>query len=201
MSSYSILKDVTEEIRRSILTALTSAPDADYDINREAQITLASPSANTTGNPLLSVFLYHIEPDAALRNQHLLADAASGLRLPPLALQLRYLITPLDDEEENNHLVLGRILQYFHDNPQIERLNNTTLDNSFGGASPALRIMLESLPVENLLSVWNALEVPYRLSVVYVVRVAAIDSDKGVTPAYRVLEKQIVVGRAAPDRE
>jgi hypothetical protein len=135
-----------------------------------------------------------VEPDGHLRNQPHLPVGNTGLRFPPLALQLRYLITPLDDEEDQNHLMLGRILQYFHDQPFLDSLNNTPLDNSFGGNSDQMRIALEPLSVEAMSQIWSALNSDYRLSIAYLVRIVAIDSGQGVIDARRVQDKQTVIG-------
>jgi hypothetical protein len=195
MSGYTIIQDATLELRRRIYSALTSAPDADFGMTApETDITLSPPRDEMTDSPRLSLFLYHIEPDGHLRNQNLLAAGQEGLRFPPMPLQLNYLITPLDDEEDQNHLILGRIVQHFHDQPFLSSLNGTPLDDSHGGSSPRLRIAFETLSSEQLSQVWHALNTGYRLSVAYTVRVVAIDSDQGVADARRVVDAHTAVG-------
>jgi hypothetical protein len=195
MSNYGIIRDVTLEMRRRIHAALVTASDADFGLSTpETDITLSAPGDNLTNSPQLSLYLYHIEQDGHLRNQPHLAAGANGLRLPPLSLQLRYLVTPLGDEEDLNHLMLGRILQRFHDEPSLQSLDGTPLDNSFGANSPELRLILETLPLEQLAEIWHALDAGYRLSVAYQVRIVTIDSDQGVTDAKRVLEAHTAVG-------
>jgi hypothetical protein len=194
MSNYAILHDTTLELRRQIVAALVSAPDADLELT-ENEITFALPTNDLTGSPRLSIYLYHVEPDANLRNQKRLSVGAEGQRLPPLALTLHYLITPLDEQEPVNHLMLGRILQYFHDNPFFVSLNGVPLDNSFGGNSTQFRILLEALSMEQLSQIWGALNADYRLALGYTVRTVAIDSDQGVTEAHRVVTMHTVVGQ------
>lgn len=197
MSSYAILQDITLELRRRIHVALASAPDADLGLTTpETDITLALPSNTSVqdSSARLSLYLYHVEPDAHLRNQPRLAVDNTGLRFPPLAMQLRYLITPLDDEADQNHLMLGRILQHFHDESFLDSINNTPLDNSFGGNSNQIRIALEPLSVEAMSQIWSALNTDFRLSIAYLVRIVAIDSAQGVADAKRVQEKQTAIG-------
>src|SRR5262245_30545123 len=122
MSSYAIIHDTTLELRRRIVAALVSAPDADLEIT-DNEITFALPTNDLTGAPRLSIYLYHVEPDANLRNRKRLSVGDDGQRSPPLTLALHYLITPLDEQEPVNHLIFGRILQYFHDNPFLAELN------------------------------------------------------------------------------
>jgi hypothetical protein len=195
MSNYGIIEGITMEIRRRIHGALLSAPDDDFGLSTpETDITLSAPDDDLTGSPRLSLYLYHIEQDGHLRNQPRIANGPNGLRFPPISVQLRYLITPLDKEEDQNHLILGRILQNFHDNPVIESLNGVPLDNSFGANSPGLRIALETLTLEQLAQVWHAMDASYRLSIAYVVRIVAIDSAQGIIDAKRVMEAHTAVG-------
>jgi hypothetical protein len=195
MSHYTIPQDISLELRRRIYAALDSAPDADLGLSTpETDITLSPPSDEMSGSPRLSLYLYHIELDGHLRNQSKLADGSTALRFPPLAIQLRYLITPLDNEESQNHLMLGRILQHFHDQPYLSSLNGIPLDNSYGGNSSQLRINFETLSMEQLSQVWNALNTGYRLSIAYVIRIVTIDSDQGVTPAKRIVEALPTIG-------
>ncbi len=195
MSQFTILQDISRELRRRIHAALSSAPDADLGLNNpETDITLSPPADDLQGAPRLSLYLYHMEPDAHLRNQRELAVGRDGLRFPPLAVQLRYLVTPLDEEEEHNQLMLGRILQHFHDTPFIASLEGVPLDNSHGGNSPQLRITVEPLRMEELANVWQSLDADYRLSLSYLVRTVTIDSDQGVREAKRVIEAHTGVG-------
>jgi hypothetical protein len=195
MSHFTIIHDVTLELRRRIFAALATAPEVDLGMTSpESDITLRLPTNNMTDTPRLSLYLYYIEADAHLRNQKPLTAGEAGLRFPPLPLELRYLITPLDEAEDQNHLMLGRILQQFHDQPVLTELNSIPLDNSHGGSSAQLRITLTTLAVEQLAQIWGALQTDYHLAVAYTVRTVAIDSDRGLIDAKRVREAFAVVG-------
>jgi hypothetical protein len=195
VSSHAILHDISRELRRRIHAALSDTPGTDFDLTtEEGDIVLSPPPEPAAGAPLLSVYLYHVEPDAHLRNQPYLNVDAGGLRYPPLALQLHYLITGLDDQEPTNQLVLGRILQHFHDNPFIGEVAGAPLDNSFGGNSPEARIMLEMLTLEELSRVWQALRSGYQLSLAYRVQVVTVDSARSEVEARRVRELHTAVG-------
>ncbi|MBI5958676.1 MAG: DUF4255 domain-containing protein [Chloroflexi bacterium] len=195
MSHYSIIHDVTLELRRQIFAGLQATPDVDFQINNMNQdIVLDPPPDAATGSPMLSIFLYHIEPDQHLRNQPYLTPSPESLRYPPFPLQLHYLITPLDSEQEQNQLLLGRIIQLFHDNPLLTSINGVPLDNSFGGSSAEIRIMMETLSLEELSRIWYALNSVYQLSITYIVRVVTIDSLRPESAAHRITELQAVVG-------
>ena len=195
MSNYTILQDTTLELRRRIYDALDSAPDADFGLtNPESDITLSPPRDQMQGNPHLSLYLYRIDQDGHLRNQPWLPDQQTGLRYPPMPIRLCYLITPLEREEDQNQLMLGRIIQRFHDQPVLESLGGTPLDNSYGGNSPEMRIAFEALSMEELSQIWNALRTNYRLSTAYSVRIVTVDSAQATAEAKRVVSAHTVVG-------
>lgn len=195
MSSYAIIQDTSHELRRRIFGALASAPDADFGLSSpEEDITFSLPSADLQGNPRLSLYLYRIEPDGHLRNQYPLADGAAGLRRPPLTVQLHYLVTPLDEDDDTNHLIVGCILQHFHDEPFLSSINGTPLGTSFGGASDRLSVVLEPISTEELSRIWSVNDGGFRLSIGYLVRTVAIDSATGITDARRVVDAHIAVG-------
>ena len=195
MSSYTILHDTSLELRRRIHAALAAAADADFNLSTpEADITLSPPGADVQDEPLLSLYLYHIETSGDLRNQPRLAAGDNGLRYPPEVLQIHYLITPLNENEAINQLLLGRIIQFFHDAPILNSLNGVLLDDSFGGSSSQFRLSMEKLTLEQLTQVWSALDTCYRLSLSYLVRIIAIDSAQAVSAAYRVIDAHTAVG-------
>ena len=195
MSNYAIIQNTTVELRRRIHEALVSIPDADIGFtNPETDITLTLPNNEGAGAARLSVYLYHIEPDGHLRNQHALPVGDAGLRFPPIPILLRYLITPLGEDEGQNHLMLGGILQHFHDRPFIQTVANQPLDDSFGGNSGEMRITFEPLTMEQISQIWGALNTDYRLSIAYTVRIVTIDSAQGLAKANRVREMQTGFG-------
>ncbi len=195
MSRYAIIQDVSVELRERMHGALVSTPDADFGMTTpQKDITLSPPSDTMTGNPKLSLYLYRIDQDGHLRNQHWLPDQQTGQRYPPMALTLCYLVTPLQSEEDQNQLVLGRILQYFHDHPVLDSLDGTPLDDSYGGNSPEMRIAFDPFSVEEIGRIWNALRTNYRLSVAFSVRIVTIDSAQAVVEAKRVVDAYTVVG-------
>jgi hypothetical protein len=189
MSSFSIVQDTSLELRRRIFSALQATPDTDFGLNGNIdRIRVAPPGDDLPNGTLAALFLYHIDIDGHLRNQRSLPDRddPSLQRKPPLPLQFRFLFTPIDDDDSINHLVLGRVLQHFHDQPFITTIAGQPLDDSFGGATPALRVKPDMLTVEQLSQLWNALSAPYRLSIALLVDIAAVDSSEPPRRAPRV---------------
>lgn len=199
MSSFSIVQDTGLELRRRIFAALEATPDTDFGLNGNIdRIRIAPPGDDLPNGTLAALFLYHIDIDRHLRNQRPLPDRddPSTQRKPPLPLQFRFLFTPVDNDDSINHLVLGRVLQHFHDQPFVTTIASQPLDDSFGGATPALRIKPDMLTIEQLSQLWNALSTPYRLSIALLVDTAAVDSGEPPRRAPRVEELLAATGIA-----
>lgn len=197
MSGFSILHDVSQELRAQIFAALDSAPDVNFPLTTPAaNIALSPPNDTTDAGTLASLYLYHVDIDRHLRNQWPLPDPGrpDAFRLPPLPLQLRYLLTPVDEDELNNQLLLGRAIQHFHDAPNLATLDGAAIGDSFGGASPELRVRPDLLSMEQLSQVWSAFSTPYRLSVTLLVEVVAVDSARPPRRAPRVGETLVAAG-------
>ncbi len=197
MSEFTIINDVSLEMRRRIFAAMNSASGVTLDFTDElSNIVLAPPQDTFGSGTLLSLYLYHVEINHSTRNQQMLSQrgSADSLRLPPLPLKLHYLATPVDDSEETNQLIIGRLLQLVYDNPSIGTIDNTPLGNSFGGAANHLRIIPDPLTVEQLSQLWNAFSQPLRLSMSFQVDVVAIDSSLAPKLAPRVVDVLSVSG-------
>jgi hypothetical protein len=193
MSNFDIIQRISNGLRHNLYEALRATPDVDFRLsNEERDISLLAPAAPKSGPPFLSLYLYHIQPETYLRNQPVNSDGPT-LRHPPLAIELSYLVTPQEDQADQNQLILGRVMQYLYDYPFLNLLKGTRLDNSFGAGSPEVRLMLEPFTVEEITRVWTALQAPFQLSIAYKVRVVLIDSARGETPARRVHETETLV--------
>lgn len=187
-----MVRDASLALRQLLFDAANSVSDVDFGIDNQAtQITLSPPDEDVGDDALLSVYLYHIGPDASLRNQQQLPVGTAGLIKPPLALRLSYLITPLLGTEALSQMLLGRVMQSLHDQPLITMLGGQPLGNSLGGGSPAIRVWMEPLALEELTRIWHALGTNYRLSLAYQLRVVLIDSTLPPRAADRVVASHL----------
>ena len=194
MSHFSIVRDASLALRDLLFGALNTVPDVDFGFsNVTTDIVLSAPDSDIPENARLSVYLYNIAPDPEMRNQRDLAVGPGGLIRPPLPLRLHYLITPLQGDEAQNQLVLGRVMQALHDTPFLGQVGGAPLDDSFGGGSPELRLSIVPMTLEELSRIWHAMGTDYRLSVTYMMRVAMIDTALDPRRAARVAEKHLVV--------
>lgn len=195
MSAFTIINDVTLEVRRRLFASLNSAPGVTLNFNNEtSNIVFSPPQETPDSGARLSLYLYHIGVNGPMRNQRLLPrNNSDELTLPPLPLELRYIATPMD-EGENNQLIIGRLLQFIYDQPVMETIGDEPIGNSFGGASPRLRITPDLMNVEQLSQLWNAFSQPFRLSIAFQVDVVAVDSARAPIVAPRVVDALAVSG-------
>ncbi|MBE3638360.1 DUF4255 domain-containing protein [Mangrovicoccus algicola] len=198
MAGFGVIRDISRELRRQVFEAMETAPEVDFGLDGVlARLSLQPPTEGLDAAVIASLYLYHVEVDRHLRNQRPLPDPAADdlFRNPPLPLQLRYLFTPVSAEEETNQLLLGRVIQHFHDHPRTAHLEGTPLGDSHGGASPALRVRPDLLTLEQLSQIWNAFSQPYRVAVSLLVEVVAIDSAVPPERTTRVTELALAAGQ------
>lgn len=179
MPEFSVIHDVTVQLRRDIFNALQSTADTDFGLGGDIErLTLSSPAAQHDDDCVASLYLYRFGINPALRNQQALADRTdpSLLHMPPLPLQLHFLFTPVLDDEQVNLLVLGRVLQFIHDTPLVRTINDAPIDDSNGGAPRVLRRYTEELEFEQLNGLWAAFTTPWRLAAAIRLETVAIDS-------------------------
>lgn len=149
----------------------------------------------TTPPPTLTVFLYEIAEDPASRNRppvRSLPPDAPTTRKPPMALLLRYLITPWGGDQPTQHRMLGRALQVFYDDAILD---GTQLSGSLAATTDSLHLSLTALTLDQKSWVWYAIQKPYRLSLNYEVRVVNLDVTNEVP--VRPVRSRVIDGVAA----
>ena len=127
----------------------------------------------------VSLFLYQIQENPYLKNEE--PEGTSGgdgtvtlPLLPPLTLDLMYLVTPYHDDKTQEKFILGKVMQIFHDNGL---LSGTTLQGVLSGTDEQLRLLLHPISLDELTKIWTAFpDVGYRLSVSYTVTPVRIDT-------------------------
>lgn len=195
MSNYSIIERVSEELRQQIFSTLETAPDTQFQVTDAAtSIALKAPGENLNNQVVISLYLYQISQQQRPRNPMPLRSGAGEEKHPPLPVQLRYLLLPVDDEI-NNQLMLGRILQHFHDQPVLESIAGEPPDRSFGCEQDQIRVVAEDMPLEQLTQLWNAFSQPMRLASILRVDGVALDSYRSPNRYGPVREAFTVLGQ------
>ncbi|MGK6353932.1 DUF4255 domain-containing protein [Sphingomonas sp. DT-207] len=200
MARFTVIGDVTLELRAQIYAALDGAPFVDFGLAPISQAIYVGPpdGDDIDDNAVVALYLYQVLPSGHLRNQRLLPDSEnpSRFRKPPLPLELRYIVIPLENDE-TGHQHLGRIVQHFHDHHSFDTLDGEPLGDSFGGAASTLRVGIDPLNMDQLTQLWSAFSSPFRLSLGLRVELVAIDSGLPLETLPRIDETVLVTGTMA----
>lgn len=143
---------------------------------------------------LVAVTLVEVREDASSRNrpdrlsQHVGVSASLTRQKPPMALRLRYLVTPWSNRSDEEgrafeHRMLGRVLQAFYENAIISGAtlkgrgdSPLAVDSGLEGSDEVLKITLSQLSFEEQTRFWHAVQLKYRPSLTYEVRVVNLDA-------------------------
>ncbi|MGW0809046.1 DUF4255 domain-containing protein [Nonomuraea sp. NPDC002799] len=171
MGDFGVVADVStiivDRLRRALADVRPGPVTAELnDLSEPVQVDQAK----------LTVFLYEIAEDPTSRNRpavRSLPPQVPTVRKPPMALLLRYLITPWGGNQEAQHQMIGRALQVFYDDAIWA---GEDLTRSLAGSTDALHFTLTPLTLDQKSWIWYAIQKPYRLSLNYEVRVVNLDS-------------------------
>ena len=187
MSDFNVIGDIGETLKKF----LENDPWEGFDTSSKPVIRLKSPKEMTENNEnkVLSIYLYQILENPYLKNEELKRSDDTSLLLPPLTLDLFYLITPYFEKQPTlEKRVLGKAMQIFYDN---SILTGTALEGSLSGIDEEIRLFLNPLSVDELSKIWSIFpDIPYRISVGYIVTPVRIDSIQRLD-MQRVLSKEV----------
>jgi hypothetical protein len=175
MGDYTVIADAGQSIMNVLWEEIQADPQVNTLISSESAISLESP-ADLAGNDSVrvSIYLYRIVEDPNMKNQAVSVPGPGGSqRKPPLALDLYYLVTPMVGAPRDQQIVLGKIMQVLYDRAILQ---GPDLSGTLATNNQQLRVVLNPVSLEETTRVWQALEVPYRLSLCYLARVAMVDS-------------------------
>ncbi len=178
MSDYTVLADIGDTLITVLFRELNLDPQVKGLIDTQDRISLESP-ADLEGNDAvrLSVYLYRLIEDPHMKNRFATEGTGGKRRKTPLTLDLYYLMTPLVGTPREQQIVLGKAMQVLYDRAILVGTNpNGTLAET----GEEIRMILNSVSLEETTRVWQALELSYRLSVCYTARVAIVDSGEEV---------------------
>ena len=135
----------------------------------------------------ISLWLYRVACDEMRRNDPAQRVSSTQLKPPPLPLRLHYLLTPIttrehDGDPDTEQYLLGKVLQSFHSKPLFF---GADLKGELTGTPAELQVTLDSMSLDDITRVWDALEGSYQLSVSYQVGIVDVDSANepdGIAP-------------------
>jgi len=190
VADFPVIADVSLALQRLLNDALTP-------LGASARLhDLGTPVANNP--PVLTIFLYEVCEDTASRNRpdrkRIIGPNAVEYQRAPMALMLKYLITPWSGDAATDHRLLGRAMQVMYDNPLLA---DQQLLGSLAATPDVLKITITQLTMEERTRVWYAVQRTYRLSSAYEVRVVNLDSTRRTTHS-PVREYRRTVGQRLP---
>jgi hypothetical protein len=196
------LRDTSVSLATLIQTTLSADPEVQA-LLPPGDILLVSLNTPEEMGPAneqgLSLWLYRVARDDNLLNAPPRRVGPDRLRSPPLPMRLHYLLTPVFERQQGvaapefEQTLLGKVLQLFHENPQ---LRGSTLLGALAGRDLEITVRLETLSLDELSRVWDALERSYQLTLAYEVAVVPIDSRRDIVtgPPVGIFQPEYGVG-------
>ncbi|MCP2259153.1 Protein of unknown function (DUF4255) [Streptoalloteichus tenebrarius] len=186
MSNVLAVATATEALM--LFLARSLPPDIGYGVN----VVPGKPPAEPPQEPTITVFLYQVTPNAAMRNRDAPTRGPDGttLRRPQAAIDLHYLISFFGDETKLvPQQLLGAVVRSLHEEPVLSRADieaaaqRAHLAGSDLAASPQrVRLTPAQMDLDDLSKLWSTmLQTPYALSVAY--QATAVLLDGRSTPA------------------
>lgn len=170
MSDATAIGMVSESLRNLLVGEMTVTP--------AVNVTILAPD-EPGGNRRINLFLYKVQENPFLKNMdwQVRPGAPSQLVPPPLSLTLFYLLTPYaqSDPQTGNvaaHEILGEAMRVFYENPVVPE---AYLVLGLRESRERLKIVLNTLDLDELSRVWATFTEPFRLSVLYEISVVQLD--------------------------
>ena len=162
-----------------------SGPGAGPFTTRSMVVSLQTPKEMEDHAEGISLWLYRVVVDDQRLNDPPQRINPDRIQAPPLPLRLHYLMTPLtnranEGDPDTEQYLLGKVLQLFYSKPV---LRGADLREQLAGSQAQLNLRLETMTLDEITRVWDALEGSYQLSVSYEVSVVNIDSATQPMPA------------------
>ncbi len=143
--------------------------------------------------PCVSLFLYRVTVNEHLRNQPR-PEGAFSEKLPPIALDLHFLLSVWVNDAEEEHRILGWLIARLY---ARQVLGESDLSEEGGwDKGEVIHLIPSELSTEDLMRVWDALKQPYHLSLSYIARVVRVQPELGgVSGKPPVVAKRLSFGK------
>jgi len=193
---------VRDLVRRQLEADVNLRDFFDSALGGTMRVTLLTPDEHDEAESEgVSLWLYRVVRDDCSLNAPPRRRAPDRLVRTPLPLRLHYLVTPIVNPEradgpELEQNILGVILQLFHDHPLLA---GSDLRGDAAGSNLEIHVRLETLELEGITRVWDALDRAYQLCVSYEVSVVPIESASqaaDIAPVDAVMPEHSLIVRA-----
>jgi Pvc16 N-terminal domain len=173
--SFGVIWDASSTLQTVLNKALgTLTPAATAEVS-DLQGTISTSSARIT------IFLYEVGEDPMSKNRPRVRTSVPPnitISKPPMALLLRYMLTPWSPDRTSDQTMLGLVMQVLYDGAI---LSGAVLQGSLANSDQALKVTLSPITLDDRTRVWYSIQKPYRLSLTYEVRVVNLKSEISTT--------------------
>ncbi|MFE9822850.1 DUF4255 domain-containing protein [Streptomyces sp. NPDC005791] len=198
MSNALAVATVTQAL--ALLIESNLGPEMDIAVKVETR----KPPSEPPGEPTITVFLYQVTPNAAMRNNDLPTRAADGTLRDRAAapLDLHYVISAYGEETELvGQRLLGCVIRTLHEIPVLPRelIELAAERPHLAGSDLAdslqkVRFTPTVMDVDETSKLWGMLhQTPYTLSVAYQASLVVIEGREKPVPAKPVQQRTVRV--------
>lgn len=184
MSNYLAIASVTEVLRQLLHSAIQrDVPGVAVNARRPGAIG-GQPGTEVT------IYLYRVSPNAALRNADLPTRSSDGkqlMRRPQVALDLHYLLSFYGEEGEfMPQRLLGSVVAALQLTPTLNRRSIREMlgghdllgESDLAGSIELVKLSMVPLSLEDLSKLWSVfLQTPHALSVAYEASVVLVEPN------------------------
>lgn len=156
-----ISRNILNLLRENLVPGLIQSQD---------NIGLCSPADHS--DTVLGVYLYDVRENGEIRESGMQPVDRQYMQFPPIYLDLYYMVTTyltmdLRYRWEEEHRILGGVMQLFHDNPILEPSQGDY----------ELNLELENMDLDGKLKIWSGFGSNYQLSLFYKVSPVKLESS------------------------
>ena len=146
----------------------------------------------------ISLFLYRVGVNAALRNHPASVGLMGERRRPPLPLDLFYVMTAWAKTAVKQQRLLGWAMRTLEDTPILPAslLNHYGPEADVFNPHETVEVIFETLTLQDLSNLWNAIKINPPLSVPYTARIVGIDAPLTQTEAGLVRTREFEMAKA-----
>jgi len=182
MPGYSVIADVS----KTMVAAINAALVALDPLNPPLAVIHDFVGTISTNPPSMVLFLYEVAQDPTTRNRPPLRDDVPGgvvTTKSPLPLVLRYLLTAFAGDRDTEQRMLACTMRALYDRPLKlgPDLVGDPAPLGLAGTNVVLKVHLATITLDERSRVWQAIQRPYRLSVIYEVRLVELDAEQQST--------------------
>ncbi|HTV73855.1 MAG TPA: Pvc16 family protein [Candidatus Acidoferrales bacterium] len=177
MSAFGVIKHLTDALVFGLDAAFAADP---LTAAFSGMIFTDSPAEAGSGvnqKTGMSFWPYRVQRDEFQSDPSLVPIGPSLLGIPPLRVDVWYMVTPMTGSGDSDQLLLEKTLQYIYDVGPIALGEDTPI------------VTFETPGADELFRLWSALNIPYALSSVFTARHVSIDSLRSPQGSGRIVER------------